>query len=137
MITLRVCTMKSRIGAGTHGNTPIETVIAANQESWVRYVYYNIEHIDFNDEVKKAAKILIDIPKPGIDREAGRENERRVRRGETEQMTDLERIKRFQHIMRLKRQQQKAVNLSNFYGKQISKAQLRDVNQGKAKLNKI
>lgn len=129
--------MKSRIGAGTYGQYPIEDVIGAHQESWVRYVYYNNQHIDFNEEVKKAAKILIDIPKPGIDREAGRENERRVRRGETEQMTDMERIKRYAHIMRLKRQQQKAVNLSNFYGKQVSKAQLRDVNQGKAKLNKI
>ena len=58
MITLRVCTMKSRIGMGKHGNTPIEQVIGAECESWVRYVYYNFEHIDFNDEVKKAAKVL-------------------------------------------------------------------------------
>ena len=129
--------MKSRIGAGTYGQYPIEDVIGAHQESWVRYVYYNIEHIDFNDEVKKAAKILIDIPKPGIDREAGRENERRVKRGELEKMTDLERIKRYQHIMRLKREQQRAVNWSNFCGKQLSKEQMQAINQGKIKLKEI
>lgn len=53
IVTLRKCTMRSRLGFGKYPDCTVAEIIAADRASWIREAYYTYETIDFTDEVKE------------------------------------------------------------------------------------
>lgn len=76
MITKRILTMKSKVGRGKYPDETVGRLLECDCTGYLRFVYYHFEEIDFTEEVKRAAGITIEIPKPGTSHEAYQQNER-------------------------------------------------------------
>ena len=129
-VTLRCCTMKSKIGFGKYPTQTIEQVLVSDAR-WVRQIYYTVENIDFTDDVKAAADIRIPIPKPGANRDAWIENDNAVFYEKINKMSDLERIKYFANRRKESNRKKYASRFSDYMASQTSKGQLQAINQGK------
>lgn len=103
MITKRILTMKSKVGRGKYPNEEIGRLIDCECANWVRWVYYHYEDIDFIPEVKKAAGIVEEIPKPGVDNEAFLRNERGVYAKMKEELGELAYMVKVQRLKKTKR----------------------------------
>ena len=125
----RILTMKSVLGIGRYNNIPIERLLLIEPNA-VRYAYYKYEAIDFNDEVKKAADIRIEIPKPGCDWDKYVENARLIRAD----LTEEDRIHYAMAMRRKRRAENDALRVGNAKGRYMSKAYLQAVNHGNAKM---
>lgn len=129
IVTRRVLTMKSCIGIGRYDNIPIERLLLIEPNA-VRYAYYKYEAIDFNEEVKKAADIRIEIPKPGCDWDKYVENARLLR-GD---LTEEERMHSAMSMKRRRRVENRALSAGNAKGRYMGKGYLQAVNHGRAKM---
>ena len=125
----RILTMKSVLGIGRYDNIPIERLLLIEPNA-VRYAYYRYEAIDFNDEVKKAADIRIEIPKPGCDWDKYVENARLIR----SDLTEEERMHSAMHMKRRRRVENDALRAGNAMGRYMSKGYMQAVNHGRAKV---
>ena len=134
IVTLRRCTMKSVIGFGKYPTCTIEQVLAADASSWIRQLYYTVETIDFTDDVKEAAMIRVNIPKPGTSEDAWIENRAIITAELREGMTEEERMHFIMHKRKMERIQKRAYRKSDYFGSRLSKAQLQAVNHGRAYL---
>lgn len=131
IVNRRILTMRSKIGMGRYADIPIERVLDIAPNA-VRYAYYRYDVIDFTAEVKEAAQIRIDIPKPGHDYDKYWENEQMIR-GD---LTDEERIKRAAMFRRGKRVTDSVLKHGNALGHYMSKGYLQAANHGRAKIKK-
>ena len=66
-LLLRVMTMRSRIGFGLYPELTVQELIHLNKHSELIKMYYGLEKIDFDNEVKEQLEIKFErvIPKPG------------------------------------------------------------------------
>lgn len=122
----RILTFKSVIGMGTYGDIPIERLLHINPKG-ARYAYYKFDAIDFAPEVKDAAGIRIEIPKPGHDWLKYVENEK-ILRGE---LTDEERIKQAAEMKHKRKVERTVLYHGNALGRHMSKGYLQGVNHGR------
>lgn len=65
----RTLTLKSKLGFGEHFDKTIDQILKANKKSYLAWVYYHNEIIDFIQEIKDSIGINkdIEISKPGRD----------------------------------------------------------------------
>ena len=134
IVTLRRCTMKSVIGFGKYGDCTVERILAANASSWIRQLYYTVETIDFTDDIKEAARIRVNIDKPGTSEDAWIENRRIVTAELREGMTEEERMHFIMHKRKMERIRARAFRKCDYYGSRLSKGQMQAVNHGRAYL---
>ena len=132
IVTLRRCTMKSVIGFGKYPTCTIEQVLAADASSWIRQLYYTVETIDFTDEVKEAARIRVNIQKPGTSEDAWIENRAIVTAELREGLTEEERMHLIMHKRKIERIKARAFRKSDYFGSRASKGQMQAVNHGRA-----
>ena len=127
IVNHRILTEKSTIGIGRYDTIPIGRLLQIEPKG-VRFAYYRYEAIDFTPEIKKAAGIRIEIPKPGCDQSKYYENERLLR----QDMTDEERMKAAAVAGRWRRAQNCALKHGNALGRYMSKGYMQAVNTGRA-----
>lgn len=133
IVTLRRCTMKSRIGFGKYAACTIAEVLHTDP-SWIRQLYYTVETIDFTDDVKEAALIRVTIDKPGISEEAWVENRAIITAELRAAMTDEERLKYWAHRKKVERSRRKTATMKDYFATRMSKGQMQAVNHGHAYL---
>lgn len=63
-ILKRTLTERSTLGFGEFAGVSIRSIINVKY-TYIGWIYYNYEIIDFNDDIKRELR-LIEIPKPGI-----------------------------------------------------------------------
>lgn len=75
-LLLRTMTMKSKIGFGEYRDLCVQELIQLNKHSELIKMYYHLEKINFNDEVKDQLQIKWDrvIEKPGKNHEVYAKN---------------------------------------------------------------
>lgn len=133
MITRRVLTMRSVMGVGKYPNETVERLLQSDNAKYIRAAYYNFEQIDFVDEVKRAAGIYIEIPKPGTARDLFLENEHLVWERLREELGDEAYMKKVAEVR--KRQSAKKIRrrISGRLDGLGTKAVRQAYNQGKLK----
>ena len=131
IVTHRILTMQSKIGMGRYADETVERLLHIAPGA-VRYAYYKMEPIDFTPEVKAAADIRVDIPKPGVSYEAYVLNSRMIR----EEMTDEERMKIAAHFRRRYKSENAAIKHSTALGRHMTKGYMQRANQGKQALKR-
>lgn len=133
MITRRVLTMRSVMGVGKYPNETVERLLRSDNAKYIRAAYYNFEQIDFVDEVKQAAGIYIEIPKPGTARHLFLTNEHKVWEKRREELGDEEYMKEVAKARRM----QKATKTRELISERLDglgiKAVRQAYNQGKLK----
>lgn len=66
-VTLRVLTMKSKLGFGQYADYTIERIFINQKQDYLQWVYYYCSNISFCDEILEKLKIKDwVIKKPGI-----------------------------------------------------------------------
>ena len=50
-VNKRVLTLKSRLGFGKYANNTIQEIVNLGKNQYLRWVYYNYEHIDYIEEI--------------------------------------------------------------------------------------
>jgi len=75
-IRLRTLSWKSFLGFGKYKELSVQQIYDLGHTAYLRYIYYNMEGISFNEEILKAIHVINSkfdnrISKPGIDVELG------------------------------------------------------------------
>ena len=83
VIHLRTMTRKSVIHFGQYNGQTIEEILRLGKNSYLRFIYYNIEGVSFIEDILRNIGIVTDhqddrIPKPGKNPELGEEVEKRI-----------------------------------------------------------